>query len=468
MEITIPEAFTPILESNKRFRVCVGGRGSGKSMTVGMLMLVECVRGKRIMCLREFQNSIKESVHSLLTKLIAQLDLPGFTITHDKISHDSGGEFTFMGLARNIESVKSMDGYHLAWVEEGQTISEESLRLLTPTIREAGSYIIFTANPRSMADPFTERFLKDKFSELRDKKLVEDDLHTIIMANYTENPYFPAELEQERLYDLKNMSAAVYAHTWEGATLDAVENCLIESDWFDAALQISEKIKYRASGAKVVAHDVSDTGRDAKSVVVRHGARVLSLGLMHTGTASDGLDWALRYVDDHAADSFIWDSDGIGLGLAREVERSLGNRNVNFSGFRGGESPRDPQAMYDGHRMNRDAFYNRKAQAYWDLRMRFVRTYQAMQGEYMDPDELIFLDPNDPMIPQLRSELCRLPLKPNANGKVQIVPKTELAKPPFNLPSPNLADALMMSFHVQDFVAGTWSQPIEYREAAYI
>ena len=122
------------------------------------------------------------------------------------------------------------------------------------------------------------------------------------------------------------MSAAVYAHTWEGHTLDAIENCLIESDWFDAALEISEKIKYRASGAKVVAHDVSDTGRDAKAVVVRHGARVLSLGLMHTGTASDGLDWALRYVDDHAADSFIWDSDGIGLGLAREVERSLGTK----------------------------------------------------------------------------------------------------------------------------------------------
>ena len=129
-----------------------------------MLMLVECVRGKKIMCLREFQNSIKESVHSLLSKLIGELDLPGFTITHDKISHDSGGEFAFLGLARNIESVKSMDGFSVGWVEEGQSISAESLRLLTPTIREPGSYLIFTANPRSMADPFTERFLKDRFT----------------------------------------------------------------------------------------------------------------------------------------------------------------------------------------------------------------------------------------------------------------------------------------------------------------
>ena len=264
------------------------------------------------------------------------------------------------------------------------------------------------------------------------------------------------------------MSAAVYAHTWLGHTLDAVENCLIESDWFDAALEISEHIKYRASGAKVVAHDVSDTGRDAKAVVVRHGARVLSLGLMHTGSASDGLDWALRYVDDHAADSFIYDADGVGLGLAREVERALGSRTINFDGYRGGERCVDPDVMYDGHRKNRDVFYNRKSQSYWELRMRFLRTYQALGGEYMDPDELIFLDPKDPQIPQLRSELCRLPLKPNAQGKIQIMPKTEMAKAPFHLPSPNLADALMMSFSVRDYLTNSWAAPIEYREAAYI
>ena len=255
-----------------------------------------------------------------------------------------------------------MDGFSVGWVEEGQSISAESLRLLTPNVREPGSYLIFTANPRSMADPFTERFLKN-FAELRDKKVYEDDLHTMVMANYDANPYWPPELRARTpVRPEKHVCGGICPYLGGGATLNAVENCLIESDWFDAALQISEKIKYRASGAKVVSHDVSDTGRDAKAVVVRHGARVLHLGLMHDGNASAGLDWALRFVDDHAADSFIWDSDGIGLGLAREVGRSLGNRNVNFSGFRGGESPRDPQAMYDGHRMNRDAFYNRKAE----------------------------------------------------------------------------------------------------------
>ena len=121
--------------------------------------------------------------------------MPGFTVTRDKISHSSGGEFIFKGLARNAESIKSLFGVLTsAWVEEAQTISEDSLRLLTPTIREAGSFFYFTANPRSEADPFTERFLKGRMGILRQDGIFRDDTHTIIRANYSENPYFPAEL----------------------------------------------------------------------------------------------------------------------------------------------------------------------------------------------------------------------------------------------------------------------------------
>ena len=465
MNVSIPEAFAPLLESSRRYRIAIGGRGSGKSMTVAMMALIEAVQGKKILCCREFQNSISESVHSLIASLIEQLELPGFEVTRDRISHSSGGEFIFRGLSRNIESVKSLYGVDVVWIEEAQTISEESLRVLTPTIREAGSYFLMTANPRSQADPFTETFLKGRESVLRAEGAFDDELTTIVRVNYDRNPYFPSELDLERRRDKKTMSPAMYNHVWEGETLDEVDNSLIMSDWFDAALEIGDRIKYRESGARVVSHDVADTGADAKACIVRHGARILHMGLKHDGTASDGLDWALQMVTDYHADSFVYDQDGIGLGLAREVERGLGNRNVSIHGFRGGETPRDPDAMYDGHRKNRDAFFNKRAQAYWDLRERFYKTYQAAQGEYHDPDDLIFLDADDGLISQLRSEVCRLPLKPHGAGKIQIMPKTEMAKPPLSLPSPNLGDALMMSFHVQDFVTGSWSKPIDYRES---
>ena len=464
MNIDIPDAFRPLLASEKRFRISVGGRGSGKSMTVAMMCIIEAVQGKRILCCREFQNSIQESVHSLVANLIEQTGVQGFTVTRDRISHSSGGEFVFRGLSRNIESVKSLFGVDVCWIEEAQTISEESLRVLTPTIREAGSYFLMCANPRSQADPFTETFLKGRESILRSEGVFEDELHTIVRANYDVNPFFPAELELERRRDQKSLPPAVYEHVWNGETLDTVENSLILTEWFDAALEIGERIKYRDSGSRVCGHDVADSGRDAKAVVVRHGARVLDMGLKHDGTASDGIDWAFDYVNRYHCDSFVYDQDGIGLGLAREVERGLGNRNIAISPFRGGESPRDPDAYYDGHRKNRDAFYNRRAQAFWDVRERFWKTYQALEGEFHDPDELVFLDPDHPLISQLRSELCRLPLKPHAGGKIQLMPKTEMAKPPLSLPSPNLADAFAYAFSVQDFLQGSWSEPIQYQE----
>jgi len=113
------------------------------------MCVLEAIQGKRILCCREFQNSIQESVHSLVANLIEQFDMKGFTVTRDRITHSSGGEFIFRGLSRNIESVKSLFGVNVVWIEESQTISEESLRVLTPTIREAGSYFVMTANPRS-------------------------------------------------------------------------------------------------------------------------------------------------------------------------------------------------------------------------------------------------------------------------------------------------------------------------------
>jgi phage terminase large subunit len=354
---------------------------------------------------------------------------------------------------------------NVVWLEESQTLSEESLRVLTPTIREAGSYFLMCANPRSQADPFTETFLKGREGILRSEGLFEDDLHTIVRVNYDGNPYFPDELELERKRDKKMLSVAMYNHIWEGETLDEVENSLILADWFDAALEIGERIKYRDSGARVCGHDISDTGKDAKAVVVRHGARVLDMGLKHDGTASDGLDWAVDFVDRYHCDSFVYDQDGVGLGLTREVERSLGNRNITITGFRGGETPENPDAFFDGHRKNRDAFFNRRAQAYWNLRERFWKTYQAQDGEYIDPDELIFLDPEHSLISQLRSEICRMPLKPHQGGKIQLMPKTERAKPPLSLPSPDLADAMAYAFSVQDFIHGAWSAPIEYKEA---
>ena len=123
MNIDIPTAFAPLLESQKRYRIAVGGRGSGKSITAATMCLLECYQGRRVLACREFQSSIAESSHSLISSLVEQIGLPGFTVTRDRITHNSGGEIIYRGLARSPESLKSLAGVYVAWVDEAQTIS---------------------------------------------------------------------------------------------------------------------------------------------------------------------------------------------------------------------------------------------------------------------------------------------------------------------------------------------------------
>ena len=213
-------------------------------MTVAMLCILGAIQGKKILCCREFQNSIQESVHALIADLIDQLNVQGFTVTRDKITHSSGGEFIFKGLARNAESIKSLFGTDICWVEEAQTISEESA---TPYTNNSGGGLVLLPDrqPKSEADPFTERFLQGADAHTAEDGIYRDETHTIIRANYSENPYFPAELEIERQKDKATLSDAEYEHVWEGQTLDEVDTSIIIPDWFNAAVGLADQIKVR-------------------------------------------------------------------------------------------------------------------------------------------------------------------------------------------------------------------------------
>ena len=186
--------------------VLYGGRGSGKSWAVARYLILLAQQTKhRILCLREFQNSIADSVHKLLSD---QIELMGFSDnfikTKTEIKCLNGSQFLFFGLHHNADSIKSMEGISAAWVEEGQTISEESLDILIPTIRMPKSKIIVTFNPHRKTDPVYRRFL----SEPRDE--VE-----LIQANYDSNPDFPETLLHEMDWD-KKTNYDRYLWIWAG------------------------------------------------------------------------------------------------------------------------------------------------------------------------------------------------------------------------------------------------------------
>ena len=179
-KMQIPKKMLPFLQP-KRYKICIGSRGSGKSMTMGDLCLLAAqTQGIKTLCAREFQASIDDSIHTLLCAEIERLDLKGFEVQRNEIRYGGETAFKYIGLARSPESIKSYHGFSRVFVDEAQTISEASLKALTPTLRTAGSEIWMAANPRSAADPFFLRFVKPFEKELRRDGVYEDEHHTIV------------------------------------------------------------------------------------------------------------------------------------------------------------------------------------------------------------------------------------------------------------------------------------------------
>lgn len=448
-KMQIPKKLRRFIDTPKRFKIAIGGRGSGKSMSFADMCLMDAqTKGIKTACFREFQNSIDDSVHALLKSEIERLNLQGFEVQNNQILLNQDPVFKFRGLARNPEGVKSMHGFQRFWVEEAQTISFNSLKALTPTLREEGSEIWFSANPRSSVDAFSQRFIKPYEKQLRRDGYYEDDLHLIVLINITDNPLVPDVLKQEMESDRERMSPALFQHVWEGEYYDSVEDNIIPTEWYDAAIDAHKKLGFEPSGALIASHDPSDEGGDSKGFALRKGSVVLEVCEKVTGDAGEGMDWALQKARQAQADWFVWDCDGLGISLKRQVDQELESTKMQKHQFRGSETPDDAAVPYSGRdsKTNKDTFFNKRAQYWWKLRDRFEATYRAVtKGEYVDPDELISLSSEIPTLDQLRSEVCRIPQKRSNNGKIQIMSKIDMAKKPYELPSPNMGDALMMS-----------------------
>lgn len=191
-----------------RYKGAHGGRGSGKSHFFAGWAVVQMASraGFRIVCVREVQNSIKDSVKQLLEDKIADLGLSAFfTITEHEIRGRNGSLCIFRGLQNHTAaSIKSLEGFDVAWIEEAQTISQMSLDLLTPTIRKPGSEIWASWNPVSEADPI-DVLMRGQPPEGA----------IVVQANWSDNPYFPEALREDMERD-RQRQPDKYAHVWEG------------------------------------------------------------------------------------------------------------------------------------------------------------------------------------------------------------------------------------------------------------
>lgn len=458
-DLTIAEVLTPVLLRPKRFVILVGGRGSGKSLTVGAIIDADAHdEATSALCLREYQASIKDSVHPLLVNRIEASNLDGFEVLEKEIRHENGAIIRFKGMARDPAGVKSAFGYRRFWGEEAQTFSEESIRQLTPTMRESGGMMLFTANPGSSEDAFSKRFINPFWEDLLRDGIYEDDLHLVIRVNWSDNPWFPPELRAEMEFDRKTLSRALFDHVWEGHFNDSVPDAIIPAEWFDAAIDAHVKLGFKPSGMRIGALDPADVGADNKAYGERYGSVVTWMEEWFEGDANDAADKAVNTAKDHGVEAFVWDRAGLGAGLRRQITDAYASTNTLVSGYNAGEGVNQPDGLVeldtwlnnktegDNLLKNQDAFKNRGSQDIYLLRRRFEKTYRAVvHGEYVNPDELISLSSEGigEHMQKLRAEVCRIPRVYNTEGKFQRMPKPQM-RTKLKMKSPGMADVLCM------------------------
>jgi phage terminase large subunit len=203
-----------------RYRVLYGGRGGSKSWNIARALLLKgCEQTIRVLCAREFQTSIKDSVHKLLCDQIFALDIQAhYEITERSIRGINGTEFIFAGVKNNTNNIKSIEGIDIAWVEEAQSLSPNSWNVLIPTIRKANSEIWISFNPELPTDETWKRFVMQPPENAIVQKI-----------NWSDNPWFPEVLDLERRA-LYGRDIEAYNNVWEGIPRQTVNGAIFAKE----------------------------------------------------------------------------------------------------------------------------------------------------------------------------------------------------------------------------------------------
>ena len=232
----------------QRYKVCYGGRGGAKSWGIARALLILGAKSSlRILCAREFQTSIKDSVHKLLCDQIDSMGLTGFyEITEKSLRGKNGTEFFFVGLRNNVTNVKSIEGVDICWVEEAQTVSKTSWNVLIPTIRKEKSEIWVSFNPELETDETYQRFVVGPPENCK-----------VVKINWSDNPWFPETLRLEK-DALRDRDIEAYNTVWEGLCRQTVDGAIFAREMQMAELE--QRITRVGYDATKPVHAVFDLG----------------------------------------------------------------------------------------------------------------------------------------------------------------------------------------------------------------
>lgn len=439
---TLNPCLRPFWLTKARNRILYGGRSSSKSWdAAGFAIFLAQTCKLRILCTRQFQNKIEESVYTLLKIQIFRFGLQDkFRILDNKIiCKTTGTEFIFYGLWRHIEEIKSLEGIDIHWAEEAHLLTETQWDILDPTIRKEGSqhWIIF--NPRLATD-----FVYKKF-------VINTPANTIVRKiNYDENPFLSstikAVIEEKRESDFES-----FQHIYLGEPLTDDEQSVIKRSWLLAALNAHNVLGFEGRGRKTLGFDIADAGKDACALVGAHGS-LANWSDIWKAKEDELLKSCTRAWNEARARNSVIVYDAIGVGAtagAKFNELNYGKQateQIQHAKFFAGGAVHKPDARYgDSGMKNKDYFSNIKAQVWWLTADRLKNTYNAVRnGHKFDDADMIFLDPTMPNLDKLIDELSTPKRDFDKANRVTVEGKRELAKR--EVDSPNLADAFVMAF----------------------
>jgi phage terminase large subunit len=327
MEIALPIWARPLIHEKRRYKVLHGGRGGGKSTAAAIsLLLLGAQRPLRILCAREVQKSIRDSVHRLLSDLIKKMRLAHFyQITNTEIRGKNGTLFIFSGLQdHTVDQIKSFEGCEIVWVEEAHCVSRKSWDVLIPTIRAEGSEIWMTLNPNMDTDDTYIRFVAQDSPDTWRKEV-----------NWRDNPRFPDTLNLERIKFKKTHPVDEYEHIWEGKPRRVSDGAIYRLEV--AALYNENRVTNLPHDPMMPVHTVWDLGwNDSTSIIMcQKGLQEIRV-IDYIEDNCQTLAW---YVGQLNTRPYLWGSDflphdGMNKNVhtgkdARQILKDLGRKEVH-------------------------------------------------------------------------------------------------------------------------------------------
>lgn len=398
--VEFPRAYEELFNPYWRYLIYEGGRGSLKSHSIARSLLIRGREKKmRFLCTREYQKSIADSVHKLLSDLILAYEMTDWEVQKQSITNTvTGSEFIFAGLHNNVAEIKSMEGIDVCWVEEAHATTKASWDILTPTIRKPGSQIIASFNRTTELDPVYVKFIL---------KPPRKTYHAKVNYDYAMKLGWLPDVLIDEMEDDKENYPQEYAHKWLGEPIQQSDDAILNRVAVLAAMNDQHASE---DGQIIVGADIARKGDDRTVLWKRKGDKTIGHEIYAKKSVDEVVDLIIAFVDGDKSVEIRVDDTGVGGGVTDYLKRNGYNVvPINF-----GQSAND-----------KDKYPNWISEAWFHLQKLLPQIEIPMSNE-------------------LLMELSTRNWKQDQQGRRRVESKDDYKKRGFR--SPDIADAMILCY----------------------